>query len=125
MSKKILVVDDDEMNLRMAEFILNQDGYQVHKVQSGMECLLFLRNEMADLVLLDVEMPIMSGIQTLEIMKSNAELADIPVIFLTAAADSDTVIEAGKLGATDYLTKPFIPKDLLERVDKVVYNRSF
>jgi len=124
MSKKILVVDDDEMNLRMAEFILKQDGYEVHKVQSGMECLLFLRDETVDLVLLDVEMPIMSGIQTLEIMKTNDELKDIPVIFLTAAADADTVIEAGKLGATDYVTKPFIPQNLLERVDKVVYDRN-
>jgi len=125
MSKRILVVDDDEMNLRMAEFILKQDGYQVHKAASGMEALLFLRDETVDLVLLDVEMPIMSGIQTLEIMKSNRELSNIPVIFLTAAADSDTVIEAGKLGAKDYVTKPFIPQNLLERVDKVLFNRNF
>lgn len=125
MSRKILVVDDDEMNLRRAEFILSKDGYQIHKVQSGMECLLFLRDEKVDLVLLDVEMPIMSGIQTLEIMKANEELSDIPVIFLTAAADAETVIEAGKLGATDYVTKPFMPQNLLERVDKVIYNRKF
>jgi len=125
MSKRILVVDDDEMNLKMAEFILKQDGYQVHKAESGMECLLFLKDETVDLVLLDVEMPIMSGIQTLEIIKSNVELANIPVIFLTAAADADTVIEAGKLGANDYVTKPFIPQDLLGRVDKVLYNRKF
>jgi len=125
MSRRILVVDDDEMNLRMAEFILTQDGYEVHKAQSGMECLLFIKEQMVDLILLDVDMPIMSGIQTFEIIKGNEELAAIPVIFLTAAADADTVIEAGKLGATDYVTKPFMPQDLLERVDKVVYNRKF
>lgn len=125
MSRRILVVDDDEMNLRMAEFILKQDGYEVHQVQSGMECLLFLKDERVDLVLLDIEMPIMSGIQTFEIMKGNEELKNIPVVFLTAAADADTVIEAGKLGATDYVTKPFMPQDLLERVEKVVYNRKF
>lgn len=125
MSRRILVVDDDEMNLRMAEFILKQDGYEVHQAQSGMECLLFLKDENVDLVLLDIEMPIMSGIQTFEIIKSNEELKNIPVMFLTAAADADTVIEAVKLGANDYITKPFVPQVFLERVDKVVYNRKF
>lgn len=125
MSRRILVVDDDEMNLRMAEFILKQDGYEVLQAQSGMEGLLFLRDEKVDLILLDIEMPIMSGIQTFEIIKSNEELKNIPVMFLTAAADADTVIEAVKLGAIDYVTKPFMPQDLLERVDKVVYNRKF
>lgn len=122
MSKRILVVDDDDMNLRMAEFILKQAGYQVHKVASGMEALLFLRDETVDLVLLDVEMPIMNGIQTMEIMKVNQELCNIPVIFLTAAVDSDTVIEAEELGAKDYVTKPFIPQNLRERVDKVLFS---
>lgn len=122
MGKRILVVDDDVMSLRMAEFILSQNGYQVHKAESGMEGLLYLRDEEVDLVLLDVEMPIMSGIQTLEIMKANAELSNIPVIFLTAAADSDTIQEAEKRGAKDYVTKPFISQDLLNRVDKVLFN---
>ena len=124
MGRKILVVDDDGMNLRMAEFILTQAGYEVYKEQSGMECLLFLKDEKVDLILLDVEMPIMSGIQTFEIIKGNDELSDISVIFLTAAADEATVIEAVKLGATDYVTKPFMPQGLLERVDKALSNRK-
>lgn len=120
MSKKILVVDDDEMNLKMAEFILKQGGYEVHEAQSGMEALLFLKDEPVDLILLDVEMPIMSGIQTMEVLKSNEELKNIRVIMLTASADSATVVEAGKLGADDYVIKPFMPKDLLDRVYKVL-----
>lgn len=119
MSKKILVVDDDQMNLRMAEFILKQRGYQVYKAESGMEGLLFLKDEKVDLVLLDIEMPIMNGIQTLEIMQANMELRDIPVIMLTAA-DSDTVHEAQKKGAKDWVSKPFVPQNLQDSVEKVL-----
>ncbi|MBO5373326.1 MAG: response regulator [Lachnospiraceae bacterium] len=122
MSKKILVVDDDVMNLRMAEFILKQGNYEVCKAESGMECLLFLKEEKVDLILLDIEMPIMSGLKTFEIIKDNEDLAEIPVIFLTASADSDSVMEAGKLGAVGYVTKPFLPQDLMERVGKALGN---
>ena len=61
MSKRVLVVDDDVMNLRMAEFILKKEDYEVCKAESGMECLLFLKDEKPDLILLDIEMPIMNG----------------------------------------------------------------
>lgn len=121
MAKRILVVDDDVMNLKMAEFILKQESYVVDKVESGMECLLYLREEHPDLILLDIEMPVMSGIKTLEVIKENEDMADIPVIFLTASADSDVVLEAGKLGAVDYVTKPFLPQELLKRVEKVLW----
>lgn len=120
MAKKILVVDDDAMNLKMAEFILAQGGYEVYKAESGMECLLYLKDNKADLILLDIEMPIMSGIKTFEVIKENKELADIPVVFLTAAADAETVMEAAKLGATGYVTKPFLPQDLLQRVQSTI-----
>lgn len=125
MGKRVLVVDDDAMNLKMAEFILKQNDYEVYKAESGMECLLFLKDNKVDLILLDVEMPIMSGIKTLEIIKDNKEMADIPVIFLTASADSDTVLEAGKLGAVDYVTKPFMPQELLKRVEKTIGFRRY
>lgn len=122
MSKSILVVDDDEMNLRMAEYILAREGYRIHKAGSGMEALLFLRDEKVDLILLDVEMPIMSGIKTMEIINENEELRDIPVIFVTASIDTSTVNEAENLGAKDYVTKPFVPQNLCDRVNRVINN---
>lgn len=118
--KTILIVDDDEMILKMAEFILQQDGYDVVKCTSGMSGLEYFRHGKADLILLDVEMPIMSGLQTLEILKSNEELADIPVMFLTANADVETVAAACSLGAVEYVVKPFMPNDLNERVKKIL-----
>lgn len=119
-NKLILVVDDDPMNLRMAEFILERQGYLVCKVESGVECLSYLRIHRPDLILLDIEMPVMSGIRTLEIIRETLEWSDIPVMFLTAAADASTVIEAGSLGIVDYVKKPFLPDELVARVRKVL-----
>lgn len=115
----ILVVDDDPMNLRMAEFILERQGYIVCKVESGVECLSYLKIHRPDLILLDIEMPIMNGIRTLEIIRSTPEWKDIPVMFLTAAADPGTVVEAGSLGIVDYVKKPFMPEELIKRVKNV------
>lgn len=118
--KTILVVDDDEMNLSIARFILQKENYQVKTAYSGMECLEMLKEEWIDLVLLDVEMPIMNGIKTLEIIREKPEYAGLPVVFLTADATEDTVIAAGKLNATGYVKKPYEPKVLLERVGKIL-----
>ncbi len=119
MSFRIAVVDDDVMNLRMAEFILQQAGYTIDKLESGMDCLNYLKETTPDLILLDIEMPIMNGIQVLEVIRANEDTKDIPVMFLTASADTDTVVEAGKLGVVDYVKKPFMPDELLKRVEKV------
>lgn len=118
--KTILVVDDDEMNLKMAEYILQQEGYEVVKAMSGMSCLDYLKFNRPDLILLDVEMPIMSGIQTLEVIRGNEEYKNLPVMFLTASADTDTVAAAGRLGVLSYVKKPFMPQDLVDRVQKIL-----
>lgn len=118
--KTILVVDDDELNLKMAEYILQQQGYEVVKAMSGMSCLDYLKFSKPDLILLDVEMPVMSGIQTLEIIRGNEELKNLPVMFLTASADTDTVAAAGRLEVLSYVKKPFMPQDLVDRVQKIL-----
>ena len=118
--KTILVVDDDEMNLKMAKFILQEKNYIVITAVSGMECLTILKSKWVDLILLDVEMPIMNGIKTLERIRENEEWVDIPVMFLTADATEDTVIAAGRLEAVGYVKKPYMPQDFLERVRKII-----
>ena len=117
---KILVVDDEEMNLKMVEYILQQEGYDVVKAISGMSCLDYLKYNKPDLILLDVEMPVMSGIQTLEVLRANEDYKSLPVMFLTASADTDTVAAAGRLGVLSYVKKPFMPQDLLDRVQKIL-----
>ena len=120
MLKTVWVVDDDTMNLRMAEFILKQEKYEVVKLESGFECLRLLKKKKPDLILLDVQMPLMSGIKTLESIRECENTKDIPVVFLTASADTETVVEAGRLGVVDYVVKPFMPQELLKRVEKAL-----
>lgn len=120
MGRKILVVDDDPMNLRMAEFALKQKGYDVLTASSGMDCLTVLQGEKTDLVLLDVEMPKMSGIETLEKIRENEGLKDLVVMFLTADPDFDTDGEAGRLGAAGCIHKPFLPPVLAEKIAQVI-----
>ena len=113
MKKHILVVDDDNMNLARTRIILGKD-YDVLLADSGIEALVKLRNEKVDMVLLDIDMPGMNGIETFERMKEFA--ADIPVIFLTASGLEEDVHSAIKLGAVNYLKKPYQPQELLKRV---------
>lgn len=115
MKKRILVVDDDNMNLTRTRIILGKD-YDVLLADSGMEALVKLKNEKADMVLLDIDMPGMNGIETFGRMKEFA--ADIPVIFLTASGLEEDVHSAIKLGAVNYLKKPYRPQELLKRISQ-------
>lgn len=117
-NKKVLIVDDDDMMLQMAEYILKKDTeYTIIKANSGMQCLRFLQGgEKIDLILLDIQMPGMDGIKTMELIQKHDYWKKIPVIFLTAASDRDTVLKAGMMGAAGYVKKPFSPQDLLQRV---------
>ena len=117
----ILIVDDDEMNLSMAKAILEtkiQAEYLT--AMSGRECLSILeqRKGLIDLVLLDIAMPGMDGMETLSRIRQNPRLQALPVIFLTAAADKNTIIKASQLKINDYVKKPFMPDDLVSRVEK-------
>lgn len=115
MQKRILVVDDDEMNLTRTKIILRKE-YDVLLAGSGMDALHILKNEKVDLVLLDIEMPKMNGFVTFQRMKEF--VGEIPVIFLTASGLEDDVLSAIKLGAVNYLKKPYRPEELLKRISQ-------
>ena len=123
---KILVVDDDDLNLKMAEFILKKDmkNVEVLLADSGMKAIDALQREKVDLVLLDFQMPVMNGLKTLEIIRKREDMKDIKVIFLTAASDRDTVMKAGMMGVADYIKKPFMPKDLIDRVSQALAEKK-
>ena len=124
--QRILVVDDDDMNLKMAEFILKKDMKEIEVLlaDTGMKAIDILQREKVDLVLLDFQMPVMNGLKTLELIRKREDLKDIPVIFLTASSDRDTVVKAGLMGVADYIKKPFMPKDLVERVNKALLYKA-
>jgi putative two-component system response regulator len=111
----VLTIDDDPIILNAVLSTLKQDC-NVRPFTSGEAALKFLEKNTADLVLLDYNMPGMSGFDELKILQADARLCEIPVIFLTGSVSGDDEIEALELGAMDYLLKPFKPKSLIVRV---------
>ncbi len=122
--KHILVVDDDSMNCILAKRALGQN-YQVTTVSSGAEALAFLEKESPDLILMDIEMPEMSGKEAVCKIKEHESWAKIPVIFLTADSDPSTEVECLKLGADDFITKPFVPMVMNSRVARIMELQDF
>lgn len=115
---RILAIDDNTVNLATLEQEL-KSKYEVVPMISGRRAIKYLYREQVDLILLDVEMPIMDGIETLKEIRAQENGVTVPVIFLTAKKDKATVIDGAKLGIMDYITKPFDPEDLHERIERV------
>jgi DNA-binding response OmpR family regulator len=113
---RILLVDDNARNLQLLGHILNGAGYPTAFAMDGEKALSMLAGDRYDLVLLDVMMPGMDGFEVCRRMKSKPETREIPVIFLTARTESDSVVEGFEAGAVDYVTKPFHARELLARV---------
>lgn len=117
--KRLLIVDDDNMNCVMAEYALSKD-YEVFAVNSGSAALYFLENEPIDLILMDIEMPEMSGKEVASRIKENPKWSKIPIIFLTADSDPKTEAECLSWGADDFITKPFVPLVMNTRVSRIL-----
>jgi putative two-component system response regulator len=117
--KHILIVDDDRFNLIIAYDTLKKH-YMVSVANSGQEALDILKEKEVDLILLDIEMPEMNGIETLEKIKENNKTAKIPVIFLTAINDNKVEAKCIELGAQDYIVKPFYEPAMLVRIRRTL-----
>ena len=113
---KVLIIDDDVDSLAIAKLRLKKDGYIIYSAENGAEGLEKTRAENPDLILLDVQMPGKSGYEVCEELKSDSELCNIPVIFLSAADDVSEKVKGLDLGAVDYVTKPFDIFELRARV---------
>ena len=119
-NQKILVVDDEERMARFIRLNLEHDGFQVVEAYRGQEAMEKLRTTLPDLILLDIMMPDMDGFEVLKIVR---EVSDVPVIMLTAKGEEDDKVKGLELGADDYITKPFSPRELVSRI-KAVLRRS-
>ena len=113
---KVLIVDDNTKIMAIAEVHLKKEGLEVLCVEDGKSALESARQEKPDLILLDVDMPDMSGFEVCQVLKDDAELVMIPVVFLTAADDNESRVRGLDLGAVDYVTKPFDSFELRVRV---------
>ena len=116
-NKTILVVDDEERMARFIRLNLEHDGFQVVEAYRGIKALQEYRDSLPDLVLLDVMLPDINGFEVLEMLR---EISNVPVIMLTAKGEEDDRVKGLELGADDYITKPFSPRELVSRVRAVL-----
>ena len=114
---RILVVDDEERMVRFIRLNLEHDGFEVLVAFNGRQALDRVREDLPDLVLLDVMMPDMDGFEVLRMLR---EFSDVPVIMLTARSMEEDIVHGLELGADDYITKPFSPRVLVSRVRAVL-----
>lgn len=112
----ILIIDDLPQNIQILGNILKQENYSISYSQSGKAALAQVKSNKIDLILLDIMMPQMDGFEVCEILKNDPDTQDIPIIFLTARTDTDSIVKGFQLGAQDYVTKPFSAEELLARV---------
>jgi len=112
----ILCVDDEEESLKLLEILLVRSGYQVVGVPSGREALLKIKSQTIDLVLLDIIMPGMDGIEVCRNIKEDQKLSDIPIIMITGLASHQDRVRGIEVGVEDYFTKPFNMTELLARI---------
>ena len=113
----IMVVDDTPANLRLVEDMLQQRGYEIRLFPRGRLAIAAAGQEPPDLILLDVNMPEMSGHEVCRRLKQDPRLSDIPVIFLTAASTSEEKLECFRAGGVDFIAKPFQMEEVLARVN--------
>lgn len=115
--QRILVVDDEERIVRMIRLNLEYDGFTVIEANNGMQAINQIREKLPNLVILDVMMPGIDGYETLSLIR---ETSQVPVIMLTAKSEEEDRIYGLELGADDYITKPFSPRELVSRIKAVL-----
>jgi two-component system, OmpR family, alkaline phosphatase synthesis response regulator PhoP len=114
--EKILVVDDEEDLLELVNYNLTKEGYRIRCVASGEEALAEARQNVPDLIVLDLLLPSVDGLEICRILKGDSRTAHVPILMLTAKSEESDVVSGLELGADDYMTKPFSPRVLLARI---------
>jgi two-component system, OmpR family, alkaline phosphatase synthesis response regulator PhoP len=114
--ERILVVDDEEDLLELVNYNLTKEGYRVRCVASGEEALAEARQSIPDLIVLDLLLPSVDGLEICRTLKNDSRTAHVPIMMLTAKSEESDVVAGLELGADDYMTKPFSPRVLLARI---------
>ncbi|MDD3081840.1 MAG: response regulator transcription factor [Desulfobacterales bacterium] len=121
--EKILVVDDEEDIVELVRYNLSREGYQTLSAETGEKALRLARTEKPDLVVLDLMLPGMDGLEVTRAMKGDAELRRIPIVMLTAKGEEPDIVAGLEMGADDYIVKPFSTKILVARVRAALRRR--
>src|SRR5713101_4993576 len=121
---RILVVDDEPDILELVQYNLSKDNYDVMGVESGEEALAQVHATPPDLIVLDLMLPGVDGLEVCRVLKRDTRTAAIPIVMLTARGEEADMVAGLELGADDYLTKPFSPRVLLARIRAVLRRHS-
>ncbi|MGB9497653.1 MAG: response regulator [Dissulfuribacterales bacterium] len=121
--QKILVVDDEEDILELLKFNLSREGYQVLCAVSGEQALRLVRSENPDLIMLDLMLPGIDGLEVTRRLKNDPDTKNLPIVMLTAKGEEADIVTGLELGADDYITKPFSPRILIARIRAVLRRR--
>lgn len=122
--ERILLVDDDDINIMVTERVLSETGYQVTTASTGTDCLLRLEEEEYDLLLLDIDMPDMTGIEVLERIRETPKIKDTRTVILTASSHNGDMSDAIRLGVLDFIKKPAFPETLVDAVRQAINTRE-
>jgi DNA-binding response OmpR family regulator len=122
-NEKILIVDDEEDILELLKYNLSREGYKVSCAASGEETLRAVRSGIPDLIILDLMLPGIDGLEVARQLKNDVKTRDVPIVMLTAKGEEADIVTGLELGADDYITKPFSPRVLLARVRAVLRRR--
>ncbi len=122
--EKILLVEDEEDILELVKYNFEREGYRVTAVATGEQALRALKDQTYDLVVLDLMLPGVDGLEVCKSIKADPETCDVPVIMLTARGEDADVVTGLELGADDYITKPFSPRVLIARLRAVLRRLS-
>lgn len=123
-ARKILAVDDEEDILELLDYNLSKEGFRVLRAASGERALEVAKSEKPDLVVLDLMLPGLDGLEVCRHLKSDRQTADIPIVMLTAKGEEADIVLGLEMGADDYVTKPFSPRVLTARVRAALRRRS-
>ena len=116
----ILIVENEVSNRILIERVLSTRGYRCVSASNGLEALNILDHEQVDLILTDLSMPVLDGYRTTQLIRARPALANVPIVAVTAYALNEESEAAMQIGCTEYLTKPFKPRQLLEVVDRLL-----
>jgi two-component system phosphate regulon response regulator PhoB len=120
-NERILIVDDEEDVLELVQYNLDRNGYHVETATSGEQALAKTKKKLPDLIILDLMLPGIDGLEVCKQLKSDVKTESIPIIMLTAKGEEADIVTGLELGADDYVTKPFSPKVLVARVRRLLH----
>lgn len=119
--ENILIVDDEEDVLELVRYNLDKNGYKISTATTGEDALAKARSRLPDLMILDLMLPGIDGLEVCKILKNDPKTANIPIIMLTAKGEEADIVTGLELGADDYVTKPFSPKVLIARARRILH----